>query len=96
MHSDLIGKIEKAKRYAQEPERFALEKITAHFRGGSSDHAISLEDDRWSCDCNFFRTWHTCSHVMAAQRILAPMLSAEARKPAGPAYVSEELIEAAG
>ena len=46
MHSDLIGKIEKAKRYAQEPERFALEKITAHFRGGSSDHAITLEDDQ--------------------------------------------------
>ena len=96
MHSDLIGKIEKAKRYALEPERFALEKITAQFRGGSSDHAITLENDRWSCDCNFFRTWHTCSHVMAAQRILGPMLSAEARKPSGPAYVSEELLEASG
>lgn len=96
MHSDLIGKIEKAKRYAQEPERFALENITAQFRGGSSDHAISLAGDQWSCDCNFFQTWHTCSHIMAAQRILAPMLSEEARRPVSPAYVSEELIEAAG
>ncbi len=96
MHSDLIGKIEKAKRYAQEPERFALEKITAHFRGGSSDHAIALENDQWSCDCNFFRTWHTCSHVMAVQRLLAPMLSDQAKKPAGPGYVNEELIEATG
>ncbi|CAA9285872.1 MAG TPA: hypothetical protein VLA19_09580 [Herpetosiphonaceae bacterium] len=96
MHSDLIGKIEKAKRYAQEPERFAVEKMTAHFRGGSSDHAITLDDDQWSCDCNFFRTWQTCSHIMAVQRILAPMLSSEAKKPAGPPYVSERLIEAAG
>jgi hypothetical protein len=96
MHSDLIGKIEKAKRYAQEPERFTLERMTAQFRGSSSDHAVALENDQWSCDCNFFRTWHTCSHVMAAQRILAPMLSAEAKKPSGPAYVSEEFIEAAG
>ncbi len=96
MHSDLIGKIEKAKRYAQEPERFAVEKMTAHFRGGSSDHAITLDDDQWSCDCNFFRTWQTCSHIMAVQRILAPMLSSEARKPAGPPYVSERLIEATG
>ncbi len=96
MHSDLIGKIEKAKRYAQEPERFSLETITATFRGGSSDHAISLENDHWSCDCNFFRTWQTCSHVMAVQRILAPMLSEQAQKPAGPEYVSEDLIEAAG
>ncbi len=96
MHSDLIGKIEKAKRYAQEPERFALERISARFRGGSSDHAITLEDDQWSCDCNFFRSWHTCSHVMAVQKLLAPMLSLQAKKPGGPAYVSEELIEAAG
>ena len=96
MHSDLIGKIEKAKRYAQEPERFTLEHITGRFRGGSSDHIITLENDQWTCDCNFFRTWHTCSHIMALQRMLTPMLSAEARKPTGPAYVSEELIEAAG
>lgn len=96
MHSDLIGKIEKAKRYAQEPERVALNTLSAHFRGGSSDHLITLKDEQWSCDCNFFRTWHTCSHVMAVQRMLAPMLSAQARKPAGPDYVSEEMVEAAG
>ena len=96
MHSDLIGKIEKAKRYAQEPERFSVEKLTAHFRGGSSDHAITLDGDHWACDCNFFKSWQTCSHVMAVQRLLAPMLSQQARKPAGLDYVSEELIEAAG
>lgn len=96
MHSDLIGKIEKAKRYAQEPDRFTLDKINARFRGGSSDHVITLSDDHWTCDCNFFHTWHTCSHVMAVQRMLAPMLSAQAKKPAGPDYVSEDLIEAAG
>ena len=28
MHSDLIGKIEKARRYAQEPERIALDELT--------------------------------------------------------------------
>ncbi|WP_026370465.1 hypothetical protein [Kallotenue papyrolyticum] len=95
MHSDLINKIEKAKRYAQEPERFTIERLEAHFRG-SSDHAISLDGDVWSCDCNFFRSWHTCSHVMAVQRLLAPMLSQEARRPSGPQYVSEELLEAAG
>jgi hypothetical protein len=92
MHSDLINKIEKAKRYAQEPERFTLENIEARFRGGS-DHIISLKDNTWSCDCNFFNSWQTCSHVMAVQRLLAPMLSSDARKPSGPEYVSEHLLD---
>jgi hypothetical protein len=95
MHSDLINKIEKAKRYAQEPERFTIERMEARFRGGS-DHMITLSGDAWSCDCNFFHSWHTCSHVMAAQRLLAPMLSHDARRPSGPEYVSEQLLEAAG
>jgi hypothetical protein len=95
MHSDLINKIEKAKRYAQEPERFTIEHMEARFRGGS-DHMITLNSDTWSCDCNFFHSWHTCSHVMAAQRILAPMLTHNARRPSGPEYVSEQLLEAAG
>lgn len=95
MHSDLINKIQKAKRYAQEPERFAIEQIEARFRG-SSDHLISLKNGNWACDCNFFHSWQTCSHVMAVQRILSPMLSPEARKPGGPEYVSEQMLEAAG
>lgn len=95
MHSDLINKIEKAKRYAQEPERFTIEHLEARFRGGD-DHIISLKANTWSCDCNFFHSWQTCSHVMAVQKLLAPMLTAEARKPAGPDFVSEQLLEAVG
>ncbi len=95
MHSDLISKIEKAKRYAAEPERFTIETFEARFRGGD-DHLITLKGNTWACDCNFFHSWHTCSHVMAVQRLLAPMLPAEARRPGGPEYVSEELLEAAG
>ena len=96
MHSDLINKIEKAKRYAQQPERFAVEQLQVRFNGSSGDHLIMLEDDTWSCDCNFFRSWNTCSHIMALQRMLDPMLSEHARRASGPEYVSEELIQAAG
>lgn len=95
MHSDLINKIEKAKRYAEEPERFTIERLEGRFRGGG-DHIITLDGGVWSCDCNFYHSWRTCSHVMAAQRLLAPMLSHDARRPGGPEYVSEELLEAAG
>ncbi len=96
MHSDLINKIEKAKRYAQQPERFEFEQLQVRFNGSSGDHVIVLRDNTWSCDCNFFRSWNTCSHTMAMQRILQPMLSEHARHASGPEYVSEELIEAAG
>ncbi|RRR74567.1 MAG: hypothetical protein EI684_06730 [Candidatus Viridilinea halotolerans] len=80
MHSDLIGKIEKARRYAEEPERIKFNELRATFHGGNSDHVIELKDGHWSCDCSFFGTWGTCAHVMAMQRMLTPMLSEEARQ----------------
>jgi hypothetical protein len=79
MHSDLISKIEKAKRYAAEPERVTINQLRATFRGGN-DHSITLENDHWSCDCRFYTNWQTCSHVMALQRMLGQMITDDARK----------------
>ncbi|MFV9503589.1 MAG: hypothetical protein AB4911_03395 [Oscillochloridaceae bacterium umkhey_bin13] len=78
MHSDLIGKIEKARRYAAEPERIKFDELRATFHGGNSNHVIKLSDGHWDCDCSFFRSWGTCAHIMAMQRILTPMLTEEA------------------
>jgi hypothetical protein len=80
MHSDLIGKIEKARRYAEEPERIKFDELRATFHGGNSNHVIALKDGHWSCDCSFFHGWGTCAHVMAMQRILNPMLTEDARQ----------------
>lgn len=91
MHSDLIGKIEKARRYAEEPERIALDELKARFHGGNNDHTITLVNGQWSCDCSFFPRWQTCAHVMAFQKIFSPMLSPEAREAAGPA-VEEQMV----
>jgi hypothetical protein len=96
MHSDLIGKIEKARRYAQEPERIAIDELKARFRGGNNDHTIALSNGHWTCDCSFFRMWQTCAHVMAFQKIFNPMLSPEAREAAGPAAVEEQMVGALG
>lgn len=91
MHSDLIGKIEKARRYAAEPERIALGELKARFHGGNNDHEITLSSDgTWSCDCDFFRMRRTCAHVMAMQKILEPMLSPAARESGSP--INEEKI----
>jgi len=94
MHSDLIGKIEKARRYAQEPERIAIGELKATFHGGNSDHVITLQNDHWSCDCSFFRMWHTCAHVMALQKIFDPMLAPAAREATSPVTSTEEMVGA--
>lgn len=93
MHSDLIGKIEKARRYAEEPERIKFAELKAQFHGGNSDHTITLKDGHWDCTCSFFHTWGTCAHIMAFQRILDPMLTPEARQ-AELAVEHPEMVEA--
>jgi hypothetical protein len=78
MRSSLIGKIEKAKRYAQEPGRVTLSSFTADFHGENADHTISYAEGKWQCSCAFFSQWGTCSHSMALQQMLANVLPREA------------------
>lgn len=79
MNSSLIGKIEKAKRYAQERERIRLTALTATFRGENDSHEVALQDGRWRCTCDFFAGWGACAHTMAMERILDVMLPEGAR-----------------
>ncbi|MBD0324724.1 MAG: hypothetical protein ICV72_15270 [Aldersonia sp.] len=81
MHSSMIGKIEKAHRYASEPERIRVRRFEATFHGGHDDYVVSLDGDSWSCTCHTFETHvvGTCAHVMALQQMLGKMLSEDAR-----------------
>ena len=78
MRSSLIGKIEKAKRYAQEPDRVSLSGFTAVFRGENDRHKLSYASGKWHCTCYFFSQWGICSHIMALQQMLGKMLPQEA------------------
>jgi len=78
MRSSLIGKIEKAKRYAKEPGRITFSGLTAVFHGENDDHKLSYSNEKWHCTCHFFSQWETCSHIMALQQILGDMLPKEA------------------
>ncbi len=78
MQSSLIGKIEKAKRYAQEKDRVTFSELSVKFRGENDDYNISYQDGKWHCSCQFFSSWGTCSHTMALERILGNMLPEEA------------------
>jgi len=78
MQSSLISKIEKARRYAQEPDRVTFSGLAAVFHGENDDHKVSFSNEKWHCTCRFFSQWQTCSHVMALQQILGKMLPKEA------------------
>ncbi len=78
MQSSLIGKIEKAKRYAQEKERVTFSELSVRFRGENDNYDISYQDGKWHCTCHFFSSWGLCSHTMAMERILSDMLPKEA------------------
>jgi hypothetical protein len=80
MHSSLIGKIQKANLYAREPERLSFTRFTTTFRGDNDSHTVSYEEGRWSCTCDFFHGWGICSHTMAIEKIMGPMLPKEARQ----------------
>jgi len=78
MQSSLIGKIEKAKRYAQEKDRITFSALEVKFRGENSDYNTSYRDGKWQCTCSFFSKWGMCSHTMAMEKILEGMLPPEA------------------
>ena len=80
MHSSMIGKVEKAMRYAHEPDRVKLEAIRASFAGDNGTHTVSLDADAWHCDCHLFESAGGCSHTLAVQKMLDPMLSEAARQ----------------
>jgi hypothetical protein len=79
MHSSLIGKIEKANRYARETDRLTFERFSVTFRGDNDTHTVSLDADQWQCTCHFFESWKSCVHVLTMQKVLGTMLSEEAQ-----------------
>lgn len=74
MDYGLIGKIEKAKRYAEERERITFQQFTVIFEGENNDHTITYDHGVWHCNCDFFQTRGRCSHTMALETILEGMV----------------------
>jgi hypothetical protein len=78
VNSSVIGKIEKAKRYAQERDRMRVSALTVHFRGENDEHEVTFAGDKWHCTCEFFEGHGTCAHSMALEHVLEGMLPVEA------------------
>jgi hypothetical protein len=74
MDSGMIGKIQKAKRYAQERNRFSFESFTVNISGENNSHQVVFSNNQWTCDCDFFKTRNVCTHTMALEELLKDML----------------------
>ena len=77
MDYGMIGKIEKAKRYAQERNRFQFHSFSVSVEGDNNTHTVNYNKGEWSCDCDFFKTRGRCVHTIALETILEGMIKLE-------------------
>ncbi len=71
---DYAGKIAKAKRYAEERERFRFNQFSVAFNGDNNPHQVSFDNGAFHCDCEFFIMHRWCSHTRALEIVLDKML----------------------
>lgn len=90
MNSSLISKIEKSRRYAEEPERVKFKSFVVEFQGNNDTYTTSMDGTEFSCTCHFFAVqgMGTCAHVMAMQRMLHDMLTEEQQTAGAPVSLS--------
>jgi hypothetical protein len=74
MDYGMIGKIEKAKRYAEQRDRIRIDSLSVTFEGENNPHTVHYDNGTWQCDCVFFQTRNRCSHTMALEMILKDMI----------------------
>ena len=67
MDYGMIGKREKAKRYAGEENRFLFNKFDVTFHGDNNNHHVTFDSGEFNCDCEFFMTHKRCAHTMALE-----------------------------
>jgi hypothetical protein len=91
MLSSNIGKVEKAMRYANEPERVTFSAFRVTLEGDHRSHEVAYDAGEWACDCETFGQSGYCSHTMTMERVLRNMLLApmpDVPQPAAPEAVA--------
>ncbi|MDX1662763.1 MAG: hypothetical protein R3272_03150 [Candidatus Promineifilaceae bacterium] len=75
MDYGMIGKIEKARIYAEErASRVQFESLRVRIDGDNHEHIVSYDEGTWGCDCTFFQTRNVCTHTMTMERVLQDMV----------------------
>lgn len=67
----IFQKKHKATVYATQPDRFEITCIQAIMNSEHGMRKVRFDGDAWSCTCEFFASYATCSHTMAIRIILS-------------------------
>ena len=62
--------LDKAHRYAAEPERLTViadEPFAVHLRGLNSEHDVTMRGTHLGCDCEGYGRDGLCAHVVAVE-----------------------------
>lgn len=61
----------KSQRYVNELERFSLDELKLTI---NSEHGVRKikysKDNKFSCTCDFYKEFATCSHIMAIESLI--------------------------
>lgn len=74
MDYSMISKMEKAKQYAKERNRYTFNSFRVTMDGANDAHVVLYDNGRWNCDCSFFQTRGRCSHTMSLEILLEDMV----------------------
>lgn len=66
----LLKKIEKARLYSSQPERFSIKSNKATLKSEHNIRHLVNKNKSWTCDCDFFKENQICSHVLAIEEVL--------------------------
>jgi hypothetical protein len=70
--------IDKAHRYAEEPDRVQLSSLEATVRGDNDSHVVQLGNGRLSCNCDHYLHERLCAHVLTVERVMKAYIPANA------------------
>lgn len=73
----MIGKIEKAHKYAEDRKRFTFTEFKVNFHGDNNEHYVTFSDGKFNCDCEFFIVHERCGHSMALELLLKDMIPSQ-------------------
>ncbi len=90
MDSSLISKLDKARRYADEPGRVSLESMRVEFKGDNDTHTVTAESGAWLCTCRHFQRQRECAHIMAVKYMIERALTVPGQ-PAHEAHLLSSL-----
>lgn len=74
MDTSMVNKIQKAKEYAEEPDRITFNSLSVEFKGDNDSYQVTMGPDGWSCTCPGFQKYGICPHIMSLEKMLSPML----------------------